>query len=62
MALLAVKNISLGGGEIVGGNQHLFDHVLNAFDRRQGFRKFVFQHFQNLSRQQIALLFAELAG
>ena len=62
MTLFAVKDIRLGGGEIVGGDQYLFNHILNTFNRRQRFGKFVFQNFQNLRRQQIAFLLAEFAG
>ena len=60
VALVAVQDIGLGSGKIVGGNQNLLDNVLNLLNRRKRLRKFMFQNFQHLAGQEPGFLLAKL--
>ena len=62
VALVTIQNIGFGSSKVVGRNQNLFDNILNLFDCRKRFRKFMLQNLQNLSRQQPAFLVAEFSG
>lgn len=60
--LLAVENVGLGRLLEGGGQQRLFDNVLDAFDRRGVFSRDHLNHAQYAQGERLGDILAELAG